>query len=401
MKHGIFGIIILCLVLAGNVLSGQEMITTPDGRVHAKFTVSDGQTFTICEEELNRILVEEGITVEELQRQFRSVVIDDSVNFQKPQYHLIDPAVDEEELQRQVEQQRKEEELFQAMFADVGVTEAEIEQFSINMAGVVEPYEKFIDDNPWLDHPTRENYVETAELFFNNFVQPVMNDVRSEAINFFTEDQYAKMTTRLYQIAETISNPFQENENDLVAVLAGGLVQTILLPEVVSLTKEQLSELSAMQKEIFIDLVVTGLNAIDDISAEHDALDKEMENAKTEEEKAVINEKLNKISQQISALMQEPIQKATAKIRVKLDTLPTAEQKAKLTQIKEDIPDYLRKILANVIPTDEGETSAVTGAWLPVINSWVPGMGAPGVNPNREAPQERTNTGGRAFPGGE
>ena len=67
----------------------------------------------------------------------------------------------------------------------------------------------------------------------------------------------------------------------------------------------------------------------------------------------------------------------------------TDAQRAKIKAIMADMPDYLKKRF------DDFDKN---GGALPGLDSWVPGMGAPGgmTNPNREAPRQRS--GGRTFP---
>ena len=292
-------------------------------------------------------------------------------------------------------------ELERQLLADIGVTEAELMQFGVILVGIgeEEEYQKFLQENEdRFENTTRENYVELVEDYFNNIVQPLIGDIRAEAVNFFSEDQYSKMVLTLYQVAENVPGAMQSNGVDM-----GALVQLVLLPDLVSFTEEQMAELAALQKEVITEIVGIEIIMKEDnaeLFAEQEALFQELQKAETDEEKAVLQEKFSKATQKTSALMREQIQKAFDKTKAKLDKLLTAEQKAKLAQIKQDIPDYLKKALAEMGKADDD--SEVPTAWRPGANSWVPGMGAPkdrenypGEAPRVRKPQERR------FPGSE
>ncbi len=285
------------------------------------------------------------------------------------------------------------QEFAKTILADIGVTEAELTQFGVIVAGVMEPYQQFMDENT--GDVTRENYVEKCDFFFDHLISPIINDYRAEAANFFTEDQYSKMTLRLYQVAENFPEAFRLNE-----IFAGELFRSFLLPDVVPLTEEQLAELAAVQKEAVTDLAIIEITLKEEhaeLVAELEALFKELEKAETDEAKAAVQEKLSKVMAKTADLMREPVQKAFAKMRGKLDSLLTAEQKAKLAQIKQDIPDYLKQALVKMQKSEgDGEVSA---AWRPGLHSWMPGQGAPrdrNGHPGETRPEKPPKS--RTFP---
>jgi len=290
------------------------------------------------------------------------------------------------------------DEILFALLTDIGVTEAELMQFSINLEGVMEPHQRYVEENKEIfRNPTREDYVEFSDRYFDYLIFPMVNNFRTEAANFFTEDQHTRLMTLCYHIAENFPESFKANE-----IPIGDWVQLFILPDIVPMTEAQLLELGTMQREVFTEIV--GIDVITkeehaELYAEQKALFEELEKAETEEEKAVLREKFSNIMQKTSALMREPVQKTFDKMKTKLNTLLTAEQKAKLAQIKQDIPDYLKQALAEMKKTsDESEP-----AWRPGANSWVPGMGAPKdwENYPREAPRIREPRGERRFPGTE
>ncbi|MCL2623939.1 MAG: hypothetical protein FWD31_09775 [Planctomycetaceae bacterium] len=302
-------------------------------------------------------------------------------------------------------QEIDEQVVLRQILDDIGVTEAEIMQFGIILDGVGEPYIQYIQENSErLANVTPENYVEVVGDFFDNFIQPMIGDIRTEAANFFTEDQYAKLTILAYQLAETCSVNTIDAGETVQSTPVGDVVQLFLLPDVVSLTEEQWVELAAMQKEVLIDLTsIDFLTKSDnaELFAEHEALFEEFSKAETDEKKAVIQEKMSKVTKQISALTQERVGNAFAKMQTKLNTLLTAEQKAKLAQIKADIPDYLKQAMGGVTTNDNTDADESPAAWRPSANSWVPGMGAPKEQPLRETPSTRQPQNGRRFPGTE
>ena len=304
-----------------------------------------------------------------------------------------------------VAQDIDEEELQRRLLADIGVTEAELMQFDIYLAGFAEAYGQYAQEYEDRIINASENYVEVIGDFFDNLLQPMIGDIRTEAIDFFSEDQYARITTLTYQIAE--------NFPDAISVFgekpSGDLVQLFLLPDVVSFTEEQLVDLIAMQKEVITDLVgieFTMSKEIEELFTEEEIVEGELlkvlEKAETEEDKGAILDKMEKLS---SAMRNSEtlLQKAFDKQKAKLDTLLTAEQKEKLAQIKQGLPDYLKDALAEMPKANTDDNAETPAAWRPGINSWVPGQGAPKDREKYpgEARPVREPRGERRFPGSE
>ena len=135
-----------------------------------------------------------------------------------------------------------------------------------------------------------------------------------------------------------------------------------------------------------------------DLFAEQEALFKELEEAETENAKAVVQENLGKVIRKTSVLFKESAEKFSAKMKDKLNAKLTAEQKAKLAQIVQDTPDYLKKMLARQqAAVDENDIST---AWRPGVNSWMPGQGVPQDrtgHPSEARPERKPKT--RPFPG--
>ena len=297
-------------------------------------------------------------------------------------------------------QETDDEVLQRLILEDIGVTQAEIMQFGVNMAGVVEPYEQYMAENKErFDNRTRENSKELVNEMFDNFIFPVVNDLRVEATGFFSEDQYAKMTTRLYQVID-ISDGLNDNPSS-GDILNAELIKTFLLPDLAGLDEKQLVDLAALQKEMLTDAVEIDLMLKEEykhLVDEQNLLYMQLSQTETEEEKKTLKERLANVRKELDKVSAEPVRKMLEKMQGKLDTLLTAEQKAKLDKIRQDLPDYLREALLK----QRGEKNDVSTEWRPGINSWMPGQGAPTDQKGyqREERQKKEPQ-GRRFPGSE
>jgi len=357
MRHqflGFFGVILLCLTLAAGVVSAQ-------GRIVAVREISD----------------------EEAQRQIAEGV------------EVID---EYEEFQRIMEEQRNGEEIKRAILADVGVTEEEFQQFAVNMSEVMQPHVKRIEEYTDSIDITPDNYIELIDVVFDDFLVPVVNGFRTTSLDFFTEEQYAKLMTRLCLIHELGQlNLFGEQFDELT----GGLINDLwIFTDAVGLTEDQSRSRLQVQKDFVTELL--GMQFT--LAQENESLEKLLSEAKTDEERTDIQERLEKFHEKISNAQTELVQPLLEKMRGKLDTLLTAEQKAKLEKIKADIPEYMRSALAGMKTGGiHDNAEEASGPWRPGANSWVPGMGAPTnlKNDNREAPRVREPRGERRFPGSE
>ena len=280
-----------------------------------------------------------------------------------------------------------EEQVFMsAMLADIGTTELEMMQFGAKLENLSRVYgEKYAATGSPVDHVTRDNYAEIIDVYFDQFISPVIADARNAATDSFSEESYSKITQRMYQYLEFFPSAVQSNGIDM-----GGMAQLFLLPDIMPMTEEQLVELLALQKEVVTDIVgieVTIKEEYAELFAERKALFEELEKAETDEERVAIQEKLVKVTQKTATLLKEPMEKRFVKTKDRLDTLLTAEQKAKLAEIKQDMPDYMKKALAKLKAM--AEKDGASAAWRPGINSWMPGQGAP---------QDRTGHPGEARP---
>ena len=353
MRHRILGIIIVCLTLAASVVT-------------ANVAVCEG----IDEETSQNVIVEE----------YEEVM------------STVDFDISEEELHHRTEQQRHHEELLQAFLADVGVTEEKLQQYVNKLGEKVQPYmEQFIKES---FDVTPDNYVEKIDVLFDNFLVPLVNDFRAESFNFFSEEQYAKLMTWLCQLSELGGlNLF----GDQSAKLFGDIINDLwICSDAVGLTEEQSKSLVQVQKDFVAELLVMNFT----MEKEIELLVKQLLEAQTDEERVDVEERFRKLYEKIPYI-QDKFNPSV--IRTKLDTLLTAEQKEKLAQIKQGLPDYLKDALAKMTQTRTDDNAETHAAWRPGINSWIPGQGVPTDLENypREAPRVREPRGERRFPGSE
>ena len=319
-------------------------------------------------------------------------------------------------LQEDERRQREQEELYRQVFDEINIAEAEIEQLGINLTGIMDSYNQTLEDNEeflCLQNMTRDNYVEYAGIAFDLIFQPLVSDFRAEVANFFGEDQHIQLATRLYQVMELGGGL------DMLGIPEGGGAETelfklFLLADVIGFTDDQLDELTGLQKEFFTELVGIETMAEEEYKHlwdEYNLFNSQYLEAETLEERLSLQDQRENVGKQIKKAREENAKnvdelsrKAFTKTRTKLDTLLTAEQKAKLSKIKADIPEYMRSALAGMKTGGTNDNAEeASGPWRPGANSWVPGMGAPTnlKNDNREAPRIHEPRDGRRFPGSE
>ena len=295
-------------------------------------------------------------------------------------------------------------ELERQVLADLDMTMTELMQFGINIAGVVEPYDQRMEETKkQFPDLTSENCKEVLDGVFDHLVIPMFNDIRTEATSFFTEDQYTTLTTRFYQMFDLFEQNFSTTEDPEQSVIAE-MTKLFVLPELVDLTEQQVDDLVQMQKEMFTESFGIHFLLDKQLRDEEKLLQEQLREADAETDQTAVINRLGKVHTEMRKITNEPYRKLYDKAKSKLDTLLTAEQKAKLAQIKADIPEYMRSALAGMKTGGTNDNAEeASGPWRPGANSWVPGMGAPTnlKNDNREAPRIREPRDGRRFPGSE
>jgi len=394
----------VCLTLAASIVLAQNVIVEEYEEVMLMPTV----TIDISDEELQRIMKEQrqivanhlGISVEELQRRTDAgeaisipgvTIVDGAVvNFTTPTPYYLNPyGTDEDELQRTSrvpidpgyiidEEQRRRQTMILQVFTEVGTTGEEMAQFAEKLEERMKLRKQLMDEYMGSIDVTADNYVEVIDVMFDDFLAPIANDIRAESFNFISDEQYATLMTRLYQLSEQgdfdmTAGPLDESLNAIIKNLW-------IMSDAVGLTEEQFGDLVQVHKDFVAEMMMPGR---DEELLKTQLSEKESTTAKDENER---------------------IQQLFTRVRKKLDTLLTAEQKAKLSKIKADIPEYMRSALVGMKPDGTNDNAEeASGPWRPGANSWVPGMGAPKdlQNDPREAPRIREPRDGRRFPGSE
>jgi len=388
MRHFILGILVLCLTLAAGVAQAQRVVGTE--------IFIDWENVT--EEQKQQFFDQHGITLEELQRQ----IDNGTARVVSSTFSGIE--LGKEELRHLEEQQRRQGEMLLQVYAEIGVTEEEMVSFSEAITGgIIEEYGKIAEEisdsfDFNVGELTRDDVTDicktVADIYVDKLIQPMFNAIRTESANFFDEEQYTLLATRFYQIAELGKGGFGmfSGEDDC---LDKELFKLFLLPSVVDLTEEQLDGLAQIQKEFFTEFFELQYM----LEEEQELINTQL--LESEEEQAVINERMEKMNKELVNRMEDESRQLFPKMKTKLDTLLTAEQKAKLSKIKADIPDYMRSALAGMKPDGINDNAEeASGPWRPGANSWVPGMGVPKdlQNDPREAPRIREPRDGRRFP---
>ena len=162
-----------------------------------------------------------------------------------------------------------------------------------------------------------------------------------------------------------------------------------LSPEQSELVTKQLKETSVEAMMLTTQATVKMITANPEKLAEIQRLAGEMQNAETIEEQEEIAKKLQAVNGEIFKDIAPELKTIIIKGHEDYMRVMTDAQKAKIKAIMADMPDYMKNKLAGIGKGGGGLS----------LDSWVPGMGMPGVNPNREAPRQRSGGGGRAFPG--
>jgi len=258
-----------------------------------------------------------------------------------------------------------------AILDDFDLTEADIQQLGVNLGGrLQELSEKF--ENRFREPPTLENYREKVGMVIDEVGASVTEIVRGELRDFLTADQYQKLETRVLQAHTSLlrSSETSDNPETLMGNFSVGMMQMAIGPAgFLEWTEDQKQRLFELQKRTILDCVGGGLE-----------LEKQFPNSNPGNSPEMMQELIKKF---------RPI---LLNFKREYEKILTDKQKAIIEELLNDMPDYLW----GMMPENRGKERA----WRPGANSWKPGDGAPGENPNREARPERTREGPR-FPGSE
>jgi len=170
------------------------------------------------------------------------------------------------------------------------------------------------------------------------------------------------------------------------------VVRSLAQPDFLDLTPEQRDSIKAIQKEmnmkIFCIRIKSGSEQQEKVNeiARLQAYSRTL----TDEEQDEIKRQVQKMEVDLIKDYVPQLKAIFLEGRESYMRVLTDAQKAKIKAVMDDMPDYMRNLFAAIDKQ---------GGGLSILHNWQPGMGVPGVNPNREAPRERPRSdGGRAFP---
>ena len=234
--------------------------------------------------------------------------------------------------------------------------------------------------------PTQEEMAKLGnEIVMDGFIG-MQKPLNEKATEFLSEEGRQKMHLRMFQAKTSLMERLETSDNPDAIEMALRFDMMQLMgghPDFLELSPEQRELVTQLQKETSGEIMSLTHQAAVRRQAEA------MKKAETDEERERISRTLETLNDDIFKATALEMKKLLIKGHEDFMRVLTDAQKAKIKAIMADTPDYIKNMLAEI---DKG------GNVSDVLNSWVPGAGVPGTNPNREAPRERTNTGGgRAF----
>lgn len=276
----------------------------------------------------------------------------------------------------------------QAALDDIGITQADIMQFGVNLAGTMEEYREKFQDR-FKEPPTSANYKEHIGQAIDELGFPLSDVINQEMKDFLTPDQYQKVQTRFFQFSHSVINAAENTtDTEVMGAALGGSVATFLgPPDFLEFTDDQKRQLQQLQKETILDIA----GVVIPHEEKRDKLRKELSEATTDEQRAEIQKQLDDMGSGGRNILPQVVS-ILIKAKKKFEKILTDKQKAKMQEVMDDIPDYLWALM----PHNKDKERA----WRPGANSWRPGMGVPDEmgDANREARSPRPE-GGRSFPG--
>ena len=222
--------------------------------------------------------------------------------------------------------------------------------------------------------------------------------VNDKATEFFSEEGRQKMHLRLFQVKEGLMERLGSSDSQEATQAAFGFDMIQLMggqPDFLELSPEQRDLITKQQKDTSLEAMtlvtqasMKMITANPGKLAEIQRLSQEFVKAQSDEEREEITKKIQEFQGDMMKDIAPELKQILIKGHEDFKRALTDAQRAKIKAVMADMPDYVKNLLAE---TDKG-SNALSG-----LESWVPGMGAPGVNPNREAPRQRSGGGGRAF----
>ena len=210
-----------------------------------------------------------------------------------------------------------------------------------------------------------------------------------------------KRQQRQFQLQEGISRRLESFDDpadiDLLLQAGSPVARSYAQPDFLELTPEQKDLIKEIQKETSRKLSRIRDKSMKEQTVKQNELiqlSMRFSAATTDEERDEIhNEIIRKTRETYMDALKDCMPELKATLiegRESYMRVLTDAQKAKIKAVMDDMPDYMRNLFAAIDKQ---------GGGLSILHNWQPGMGVPGVNPNREAPRERTRSdSGRAFP---
>ena len=180
----------------------------------------------------------------------------------------------------------------------------------------------------------------------------------------------------------------------LIQIENNSTVRSLAQPDFLDLTPEQRDLIKQLQKEMNMKIFRIRIHSGREQQEKVNEVARLQTYSKTlaDDEKDEIERKVQEIKVDIIKDYVPQLKAIFREGRESYMRVLTDVQKAKIKAVMDDMPDYMKNLFAAIDKQ---------GGGLSILHNWQPGMGVPDYpNPNREAPRERTNTGGgRAFPG--
>ncbi len=298
----------------------------------------------------------------------------------------------------------------QAFYKELQISEDDIMQFGESLKPMYEDMQKNIQAKAMAEIPKRmadSSEPMTPESAMRFGMEIAMDElvgmqqpINDQAREFFSEEKRQKMHLRLFQLKEGLIDQLGSSDNPDITQGAFGFEVIQLMggqPDFLELSPEQSDLITKQQKETSGEAMTLITQAQMKVFMSDPAklgeiqrLGKEFAEAQTDEERTEIAKKIQAVQGDIFKDLAPQLKTILLKGHENFMRTLTDAQRAKIKSVMAEMPDYMKKLLAE---------ANKDGAGISGLESWVPGMGAPGVpNPRREAPRQRPR-GGRTFPG--
>ena len=301
-----------------------------------------------------------------------------------------------------------EKDLIQAFFKEMQTSEDEMRQFGESLRPLFEDIqqnaqakamEAMMERMQDASNPmTPEEGMKLGMNIVMDGIVEMQKPINDKAVEFFSEEIRHAMHTRVFQLNMGIMERLAATDDEIAIHTASGFAMMQLMigqPDFLELSPEQRELITNQQKDTSIESMSLSTQATMKMMTENperlaeiQQLSRDLENAEDGGERDEIAQKLFALTRDMRKDIVPDLKRIALKSHEDFMRVLTDAQKAKIKAVMADMPDYIKTLLAEI---DKGNDVSS------VLNSWVPGMGAPGTNPNREAPRERPQR-ERTFP---